>query len=392
MLRGTIAFLVLVICAVLGAELRTALARRGIRAPGMEGVSFLAVGFLLGGRALGLFPDDLVAALRVVVLFGLAWIGLVFGLQAELRIMRRLAPWHRWVGGLTPVAVGLPVVLAGVLLGLSPALALALGAVAMASSPSALESLARGRQPADRGAVRILKLVMAFAGIPAVAVFAVAAAFASPLAGEFGGGLTISELVVFTVAIGTVVGYAVVVLIRGVAEHMQLLTLAAGSMCFAAGATAVLGLSPLPAAAIAGAVVVNRCVFPHRMLRVAHSLERPILVALLVLVGASWSTAAFSFEVFAVMTMVRIAAALAAGAGLARFARARGDVVLTGGVGWGLVPQGELALGLTVAVVGFFPGVEGVLEAVVAAMLTGNLAGGLWMRRRLFAPSGEATP
>ena len=392
MLRGTVAFLALVACAVLGAELRSALARRGVRAPGMEGLSFLAVGFLLGGRALGLFPDDLVAALRVVVLFGLAWIGLVFGLQAEWRIIRRLAPWHRWVGGLTPVAVGLPVVVAGMVLGLSPALTLGLGSVAMASSPSALEGLARGRRATDRGTIRMLKLVMAFAGIPAVVVFAMATALASPLAAENSGGLAAYELVVFTVAIGTVVGYAVVVLIRGVADHMQLLTLAVGSMCFAAGATAVLGLNPLPAAAIAGAVVVNRCVFPHRMLRVAHSLERPILVALLVLVGASWSTAAFSAEVFAVMTVVRMAAALAAGAGLTRFARARGEVLLTGGVGWGLVPQGELALGLTVAVVSFFPATEGVLEAVVAAVLVSNIAGGWWMRRRLFAPPGGATP
>jgi hypothetical protein len=392
MLRGTLAFLVLVACAVAGAELRSVLARRGVRAPGIEGVGFLAVGFLLGGRALGLFPDDLVAALRVVVLFGLAWIGLVFGLQAELRIIRRLAPWHRWLGGLTPLAIGLPVAVAGVLLGLSPALALGLGSVAMASSPSALENLARGRRPTDRGTVRMLKLVMAFAGIPAVVVFAVATALASPLAAEHGGGLAAHELVIFMVAIGIVVGYAVVVLIRGISDHMKLLTLAAGSMCFAAGATAVLGLNPLPAAAIAGAVVVNRCVFPHRMLRVAHSLERPILVALLVLVGASWSTAAFSAEVFAVMTVVRMAAALAAGAGLTRIARNRNEVRLTGHVGWGLVPQGELALGLMVAVVSFFPATEGVLEAVVAAVLISNLAGGWWMRRRLFAPSDEAAP
>jgi hypothetical protein len=358
----------------------------------MEGVSFLAVGFLLGGRALGLFPDDLVAALRVVVLFGLAWIGLVFGLQAEVRIIRRLARWHRWVGGLTPVAVGAPVVAAGMALGLSPALALGLGSVAMASSPSALEGLARGRRSADRGTVRMLKLVMAFAGIPAVLVFAVATAIASPLAAEHGGGLAAHELFVLTVAIGTLVGYAAVVLIRGVADHMQLLTLAVGSMCFAAGATAVLGLNPLPTAAIAGAVLVNRCVFPHRMLRVAHSLERPILVALLVLVGASWSTAAFSLEAFAVMTLVRASAAVTAGAGLTRIARARGEILRTAGVGWGLLPMGELSLGLTVAIVSFFPATEGVLEAVVAAVLTNNIAGGWWMRRRLFAPSDGATP
>jgi hypothetical protein len=392
MLRGTVAFLVLVACAVVGAEVRGALTRRGVRAPGMEGLSFLALGFLLGGRGLGLFPDDLVAALGVVVLFGLAWIGLVFGLQAEGRIIRRLAPWHRWVGGLTPVVVGIPVAIAGAALGLSPALALGLGSVAMASSPSALEGLARGRRAIDRGAVRMLKLVMAFAGIPAVAVFAVAAALASPLAADRGGGLDVSELLVFTVAIGALVGYALVVLIRGISDHMQLLTLAVGSMCLVSGATTVLGVNPLPAAAIAGAVVVNRCMFPHRMLRVAHSLERPILVALLVVVGASWRTAAFSLEVFVVMGVVRTVAVMFAGGLLDRVARSRGEILSTGGLGWGLLPQGELAISLTVAIVSFFPSTEGVLESVVAAFLLSNAIGGLWMRRRLLVPSPEGRP
>lgn len=386
MLRGTIAFLVLVACAVVGAELRAALGRRGLRAPGMEGLSFLAVGFLLGGRVLGLFPDDLVSALRVVVLFGLAWIGLVFGLQAEMRIIYRLAPWHRWAGVLVPVLIAVPVAAAGIALGLAPALALALGSVAMASSPSALEGLARGRRVTDRASVRMLKLVMAFAGIPAVVVFAVATALASPLAIVRGGGLALHELVVLTVAIGTLVGYAMVVLVRGITEHMELLTLAGGSMCLVAGASAVLGLNPLPAAAIAGAVVINRCVFPHRMLRVAHSLERPILVALLVLVGASWSTAAFSVEVFFVMTGVRAAAAVVAGTGLTRVAKRRGEGIQSRSLGWGLLPQGELALGLTVAIVSFFPETRGVLEAVIAAVIVNNVAGGMWMRRRLVAP------
>jgi hypothetical protein len=173
---------------------------------------------------------------------------------------------------------------------------------------------------------------------------------------------------------------------------MELLTLAGGSMCLVAGASAVLGLNPLPAAAIAGAVVINRCVFPHRMLRVAHSLERPILVALLVLVGASWSTAAFSVEVFAVMTGVRLVAAVAAGLGLTGVARRRGEGVLTRGLGWGLLPQGELALGLTIAIVSFFPGTRGVLEAVVAAMIVNNIAAGMWMRRRLVAPTTGTSP
>jgi hypothetical protein len=349
----------------------------------MEGISFLAVGFALGGRGLGLFPEDVLASLRVVVLFGLAWIGLVFGVQIELRIIRRLAPWHRWAGWLTPTALGIPVVLGGVAVGLSPALALGLGAVAMAASPSPLEGFIRGRKLRDRVAARLLKLVMAFAGLPAVTIFAASAALASPLAEAQGGAIPAWQLILVTAAVGSLVGYALVVLVRGVQEHIQLLTLAGGSMCLVAGATAVLGLSALPAAACAGAVLVNRCVFPSRMLRVAHSLERPMLVALLVLVGASWRGASFSLNVFVLLTVVRMAAAWIAGELLQIVARRRRAGARTTGLGLGLLPQGELALGLLVAIVSIFPDTGGVFEAVVAAIIVNNLVGGWWMRRRL---------
>jgi hypothetical protein len=283
------------------------------------------------------------------------------------------------------VAVG------GLVWGLDPALSLALGAIATASSPSSLEGLARGRRVLDRGAVRLLKLVMAFAGMPAVAIFAVAAAMASPLTATRGGSVAIWELVLLTSAIGMVLGYALVVLARGVRDHIPLLTLVAGAMCLVAGATAVLGLNALPAAACAGAVLVNRSVFPHRMLRVAHSLERPMLVALLVLVGASWGGAGFSFKVFVLLTAVRTTAAWIAGAGLGMVARHSGVATRTPALGLGLVPQGELALGLLVAIVSFFPEHRGVLEAVVAAILVNNAVGGLWMRRRLLDPIAETS-
>jgi hypothetical protein len=383
MLRGTVAFLVLIAFAVLATELRNILVRGGRREPAMEGISFLAVGLALGGRGLGLFPDDLLVSMRVVVLFGLAWIGLVFGVQVELRIIRRLLPWQRWAGWLTPAAIGLPVTIGALMAGLPTALSLGLGALAMAVSPSPLEGLARSRSIRDRSAVRLLKLVMAFAGLPAVIVFAVAAAFASPLAAASGGGIPTWQLVMVTAAVGALVGYALVVLARGVREHNRLLTLAGGSMCLVAGAAAVLGLSALPAAACAGAVLVNRSVFPNRMLRVAHSLERPMLVALLVLVGASWKGASFSLITFVLLTVVRAVAAWIAGEFLQGIARSRRVVSRTAGLGLGLVPQGELALGLLVAIVSFFPDTSGILEAVVAAIIVNNIVGAWWMRRWL---------
>lgn len=389
MLRGTVAFLVLVAFALLGAELRTALARRGLRAPAMEGLSFLVLGVALGDRVLGLFPADILLTLRVVVLLGLAWIGLAFGLQIELRVLRQLRPWHRRVGWLVPLVIGSSVALCGLLFGLRPWLVLSLAAVGMAPAASALEGAVRGRVPADRSAFRLLKLVVAFAGLPAVAVFGIASAWASPMSGVIHG-LAPWELLLYLAGIGIVVGYLSLVLVRGVREAVEIVTLLLGTMAALAGASALLGVSALPAAACSGAVLINRATFPHRILRVAHSIERPLVIALLVLVGASWSGVAFSWRIFVVMVVGRALGAVLAGRLLAGSARRHGVAVVAPWIGLGLLPQGELALGLLVALVGTSTGVEGALEAVVAAMVVHQVAGRWWIGRHLVRRAGGA--
>jgi hypothetical protein len=385
-LHGTLAFLLLVAFALLGHEVRNALARRGLRAPGMEGLSFLVVGFALGDRGLGLFPADLIAGLRPVVLLGLAWIGLVFGLQLDLRIIRQLKTWHRVVGVVVPTVIGAVITISGLVTGMELPLALGLGAVGSVSTPSTLESLARGRAVVDRAAFKMLKLITAFAGIPAVFALTVASALASP-AGD--ASVPAWQLVVHTVLVGLVLGYAMVALIRGVREHLRLLTLTAGAAAAIAGITAVLGITGLPAAAVAGGVIVNRTMFPHRLLKVAHSLERPMLLALLVLVGASWRGAGFSLAAFVLLTVVRSPVLGAAGRWVTAVAGRRGLPVRLPDFGFGLLPQGELALGLLVALLGTAVETRGVLEAVVAAMVFNQVAGRVWLSRRLFS-DGES--
>ena len=388
MLHGTFTFLVLVAFAVAGSELRAALGRRGLRAPAMEGLSFLLLGVVLGGEGLGLFPEDVLAALRVVVLLGLAWIGFVFGLQIEWRVIRQLRPWHRLLGWIVPSSFGVVLLAGGWLLGIPGPLALGLAAIGMAGSPATLEAVARGRRPVDRSVLRLLKLVTAYSGLPAVAVFAVAAAGASPVV--MGGALPGWELLLFMVGVGVLVGYLSLALVRGLTDNVRILTMLAGTMSGLAGACALLGASGLPAAALTGAVLINRSTFPHRMLRVAHSLERPLLVALLVLVGASWQGVAFSWPVFGLMAFGRLLGAAVGGAVLSFAAGRRALAFEVEGVGLGLLPQGELALGLVVALVSFVPGIEGVLEAVVAALVLHQLLGQWWLRWRLLrSPAGS---
>jgi hypothetical protein len=92
------------------------------------------------------------------------------------------------------------------------------------------------------------------------------------------------------------------------------------------------------------------------------------------------------------MTVIRAAAVIVAGWVTARAAASRGEPIRRTDIGWGLLPQGELALGLTVAIVSFFPDTGGVLEAVVAAVFLSNIAGAGWMRRHVFGSVDRPVP
>jgi hypothetical protein len=321
-----------------------------------------------------------------VVLFGLAWVGLVFGLQIDIRVIRRLRPWHRWLGLVVPLVMGGGVGAGALVAGLPVPAACALAAVAAVPTSSTMEGLARGRAAVDRSALRLLKMVIAFSGIPAIFVFHTAFALWSPASALGGGPLPWWFLLMALVGVGVVLGYALLYLVRGVTESIHLLTLLTGSMAALAGAVAVLGLSPVPAAAAVGTVIVNRCIFPHRLLKVAHSLEQPLLVVLLVVIGASWTGIAFSWSVFVLMVVLRPLMATVAGWAAVHVANRQGVEISVPWLGAGLIPQGELAIVLLVAflVMGRAPG--GVLEGVVAALLINHGVGQWWLRQRLFRP------
>ena len=214
----------------------------------------------------------------------------------------------------------------------------------------------------------------------------------SPVTGAGVAGLPWWQLVVVIAGFGCIAGYLVLALVRAVTDRIGILTMLTGTMAGVAGASALLGASGLPAAAVAGAVIINRGTFPHRMLRVAHSLERPMLLALLVLVGASWSGTAFSWPVLGLMVLGRWLGALGGGRAIAAFARGRGIALRAPALGFGLLPQGELAIGLAVALVGFVAGTDGVLEAVVVSVVCNQLLGQWWLRRVLFGrPPGDTS-
>jgi hypothetical protein len=388
-LQPPLIFVLLVAVSVAGAEGQRRLAGRGLRLPAVEGPLWIAVGWALGNPAVGLFPDDVLEVLRVVVLVGLAWIGLVFGMQIDRAVLRRLETWHRRVGLGAPLVVGILLLAAAALLDLPKELALGLAAVGLVCSPATLDAAARTGRPTDRAAFRLLRMVAAFSGIPAVLAFGAATVLWGPLSNLSGGVVPWWHLAAAMAGIGLLAGYSIVVLVRGLNDTIGQLTVLVGCAALIAGAAAVLGISPLPPAVVAGTVVVNRAVFPHRLLRVTHTFERPLLIAMLVLVGASITGLSFSWMVFVLLTLVRFAAVLVGGRWLRDVAARHGHHIAVRWLGTGWLTQGALALGLTVALLGVFEGHHGVLEAIAAAMIVNQIVAQLFARRLFFTTDGQ---
>ncbi len=379
MLSGGLAFLALLLLAVGAWEVRRL---AGGRSPLVEGLGFLLLGVLAGEHVLGILPGTIVEQLHPVILVGIAWLGLLYGLQVDLKVVRLLKPWHRRVGLLLPL---LPAAAAGGVVlatGGGTALAVMMAGVAAVSSPRLLELVLRRRAPADRALVRLLRLVMAFSGIPALLLLAGGAALGGGPA--VGGGAA----AVLAAAVGVLTGFMLGVLARGERDRVRLMILLLGTVAVAAGAGVAMGQSPLFPAALAGAVVVNRTAFPHRLLRVAHEIEPPLYVALLVLIGAAWTPTRLHLGVLAALTLGRGVGWLAAG-GLLRLVAGRHAVSLSrrwSGLGW--LPQGPLAVGLALAAVELCGGEPGVLEAAVLGVVVNHLAGRWWAVRVL--PRREA--
>jgi hypothetical protein len=387
MLHGTLAFVAVAALAVIGWEIRHHRQRTLPSLWALERLAFLVLGFALAEDRVGLLPADLTSVLEPVVLIALAWIGLVYGLGVDLTTLGRLATAVRRAAVLLPLIPGALVGLGAVAWGRSPLECVALAALAMTATPAYLDRASRQRRPVDRGSLRLLRVVTALAGAPALATFGIGASLLSGAASPDRWRWAWEPTIV-AAALGAVAAYVLISLVRSETDQVTVLALLLGVTAFVAGLAELIGAPGLCVATITGAVFTNRCAFPHRVLREAHRLELPLLLALLILVGASWDEASFSLPVFLLLAPVRAAGCMLAGWILAHIAWITGSPTRVPLLGLGLLTQGPLAIGLVVALVrtGAGGSMSGVLEAVVAANVVNHTITALWARRVLLAP------
>ena len=262
----------------------------------VSGAEYLVLGVLLGPQVTGLFTPAALEAFQPLVVLGIGWMGITTGMPLRLAQLVRI-PAVTYRLSLVESVLTLVLVSAGAtsafaygfqldrMSALVPAVAL--GAIAVASTPAGLDVAFGGRRRSIP-VLQQIEVAHGMDGLVGVLAFGVLIAAVHDAAPVLVRALTTTEWIVVTLGIGTL-GGTLFHLFLGDEESPDRLVIAlGGAVILASGAAAYLGLSPALATFVMGVILANSLRRPGPVTEVLRSGERPLYYMLLVMAGVSW--------------------------------------------------------------------------------------------------------
>jgi len=310
MLRVVLGLACALVLAVLAAHpaVRRVERRLGLTVLVSSGVPFLVLGVAFRLPQVGILTDEVVVDLRPALEFGLGWLGFVVGMQFDVREMDGLPDK---TGALVFFETGVPLLAAAGACALalyalgspwSPRDAMVLGACAAPAAPVAAVALARATGSSSASLVARVAVLDDVAG---VAVLALVCALFRPTDELSAWKLPHVAWLFVTLGMGGVLGILTYVLVRSASGPAEEVAYLIGAVSLSAGMAGYLGISPLVACAIAGALLTN---LPHERMddlrATIFQLERPLYLIFLLVAGALWDPTAWQGWLLALVFVV----------------------------------------------------------------------------------------
>ena len=320
----------------------------------VSGAEYLLLGILLGPQVSGVLSAEAVASFAPLTTLALGWIGAIVGVQFAIPALVQIRSQTYKLAllqSLLTVAfvAGLEVLALAWLFGVPYSVAvppgLALGAIAAASSPSAIE--VASRRLGRRGpVVRLLQVATSIDALVSVLVLGLLICLVHPVSPGLDRQLTATEWAAVSIGIGAVGGLLFHLFLGTERERDRLFIALAGALILVSGAAAYLGLSPLLASLVMAATLANTSENRERIAMTLYGAERPFYFVLLVFAGASWRPSLQGWWWLPVVLF--LAARYVGKVGGARLAARMSGSLEELGPNWGraLIGQGGLALAL----------------------------------------------
>jgi Kef-type K+ transport system membrane component KefB len=334
-----------------------------------SGIPFLAMGLVFRLDRVGILTDDVVRDLRPALEFGLGWLGFVVGMHFDVRDLDRMPPK---TGNVVVAESAIPFfttasacVAALLCLGItkldSLRDALALGACAAPAAPVAAVAIARS---SGSLAAAIVARVTALNDVAGVIVIGLICSYFRPSDEVAAWHLPHVVWLFFTMGLGGVLGILTYILVRSARSSSEEVAYLLGSIALSAGMSGYLGISPLVACAIAGALLTN---LPHRdierLKKTMAVVERPLYLIFLLVAGALWNFRAWQgWFLCPVFVFSRVGGKLIG----AHVAKRTGPSELpdAGTLGLALSPQSPIAIATIVSYVTLYRPAAGSTETV----------------------------
>lgn len=350
---------------------------------------YILAGLLFGPSILKLIPRVAIEDLQPINPIALGIIALVIGGELEVKTLRKLGSSIMWIGFLE--IIGAAVIVFGVMYLLRQPLpiALLLGGLATATAPAATVAVikeARARGPVTESLLAIVALDDALG----VIIFGLLAAVVKVLVSG-SGSTSIQHLItapifeiLYSLLLGFTVGMILSFFARRIRNNKTLLTVTLGSVFLTAGIASHFHLSAILSNMMVGAMIVNTCPRRRKIFNLIEGIEIPIFVAFFALAGASLEIemlgkVGFVGAAYVIARMVGKVAGTYVGGALGK-----AHPMVRKYLGWGLMPQAGVVVGLTMVAQGIYPEAGGViLNIILTSVVLSELVGPVLSRKAL---------
>ncbi len=329
----------------------------------------LLFGIAAGPSFLDLIPSDVAAWFPHVTHLALAMVGFLLGESFAGREIKISGRTVVLISLGETIGAALAVFICVLLIQGDLVVALLLAGIAPATAPAATMDVIREKH-AKGPLTKTLLGVVAVDDAWGVILFSLLLVIAE---GVIGGGAPLVEVtqgiweVLGAVLLGVIVGLPMAWFTGRIKKGEPSLAEAAGFVFICGGLALTLNVSYLLACIVLGATVANRAKHHSRPFREIEGASDPFLVIFFMLAGYEFDLSAFkAIGVVAIVYVLARSAGLIVGGGMsARLAKA--SPVIQSHIGWCLLPQAGIALGLALLVSERLPQVGSIVLPLILA-------------------------
>lgn len=338
-----------------------------VKLPNVTG--YLIGGLILGPSVLGLIPEDVVDSFALISNMALAFIAFTIGLSFKRSYFKKV--------GATPVVIAIFEALVAVFLvqlvlilcGFDPAFSIVLGAIAAATAPAATIMVIK-QYRASGPMTDTLLAVVAIDDAVALVAFGFAVTIAKTLNAGISGNIILSLLepfgeVLLSLVIGVILGILINIPMKHFKKQGNRLVILIAFVFLSSGLATMLGVSELLACMMAGATFCNISPESDSMADLADMITPPLFLMFFVTSGAGLNLSILpSIGLIGIIYVVfRVV-----GKFLGAFIGAKimhSEKQVANYLGFTLVPQAGVAIGLTIVAQTAVPEYAATIRAVI---------------------------